>query len=264
MEIDEVRKVHQVNQFHCTVARASLFLYWKERLEQIECFIAEDTFCVAPEVLLEGHLNNIQANIELELLVSLVVIDNAFRPNLRKTLRRDEEVWPEVVRHVGLLQLAVDLISYLSRSLLDDLEIFIFDSSVLQERLGLFLEVEELRQLYSLQLLEIVDLILTKTVHDHLELVDFVEDGKVLEAIKFGVELVDGIDTLVHPHDQLTHALSVVLLEEFELVDMHELVGGICRPRSLVSNISSRSGVVPWRSGWNAMTTSLRASTPAL
>ena len=46
----------------------------------------------------------------------------------------------------------------------------------------------------------------------------------MFELVEFRVELEDGKSTLIHSENNLIHRFVVLLLEEFELVDVHELV----------------------------------------
>lgn len=81
-------------------------------------------------------------------------------------------------------------------------------------------------------------------MRDHLELIDFIENRKVLEGIKLWVQLVDRVNTLVHPHDQLANALDVILLKVLKLVDMHEFVRIVGRLLYLVFGPHLRNRVV--------------------
>ena len=125
---------------------------------------------------------------------------------------------------VSILKLAIDLVSDDLRGLLNDLQVFVLDAPVLEQKLCLVLEIEELRQLHPLDLLQVIKLVLAKTMGDKLQLVNFVEDWQVLKGVEVGVKFVNCENTFVHTEGKLADRLQVSLLEVFKLVNAHELI----------------------------------------
>ena len=123
---------------------------------------------VAAQMLLVSHLYLVEAYFELELLFFLVVIDNRTIPNLRKIAAAYEKIWGKLMSVVRELKFAIDLVSDDLGGFLNDLQVFVLDTPVLKQKLCLVLEIEELRQLHPLDLLQVVKLVLTETVGDQL------------------------------------------------------------------------------------------------
>ena len=123
---------------------------------------------ISAQMLLVSHLYLVEAHFELELLFFLVVIDNRTIPNLREIAAADEKVWGQLMSVISVLKFAIDLVSDDLRGFLNDLQIFVLDAPVLEQKLCLVLEIEELRQLHPLDLLQVVKLVLSETVGDQL------------------------------------------------------------------------------------------------
>ena len=66
-------------------------------------------------------------------------------------------------------------------------------------------EIEKLRQLHSLSFLEIVCLVLPKTVGYKLKLVHFVENRQMLKSIEIWIKLVNCENTFVHSQGKLVY-----------------------------------------------------------
>ena len=123
---------------------------------------------IAAQMLLVSHLYLVEAHFELELLFFLVVIDNRTIPNLREIAAADEKVWGQLMSVVSVLKFAINLVSDDLGGFLNDLQVFVLDAPVLEQKLCLVLEIEELRQLHPLDLLQVVKLVLSETVGDQL------------------------------------------------------------------------------------------------
>ena len=108
---------------------------------------------IATQMLLVSHFENIKADLELELLGLLVVVDHALIPHFREELGANEKVWPKIMSIVSILELAINLVPDNLGRLLNYFEILVLDSAVFQKDLCLMLEVEKLWQMHLLQLL---------------------------------------------------------------------------------------------------------------
>ena len=141
---------------------------------------------VATKMLLVSHLYLVEAHFELELLFFLVVIDNGAIPNLREIAAADEKVWGQLMSVISELKFAIDLVSDDLGGFLNHLQIFVLDTPVLEKELCLVLEIEELRQLHSLDLLQVVKLVLAETMGNQLQLIHFVKNRQMLKGIEVG------------------------------------------------------------------------------
>ena len=158
---------------------------------------------VTAQMLLVSHLYLVEAYFELELFFFGVVIDDRAIPNLREVAATNKKVRCELMIIISVLKLAVYLVSDNLGSFLNNLQVFVLDTAVLKQKLCLVLEIEELWQLHSLDLLQVVILVLAKTMGDELQLVHFVKNRQMLKSIEIGVQFVNCVNTFVHTQGQL-------------------------------------------------------------
>jgi hypothetical protein len=198
VELYEICKINQVNHFDCFKIRYCFLFRWQKCFEKSKRFISERSLMVAAQMLLVSHLYLVEAYFELELFFFGVVIDDRAIPNLRKVAAANKKVRGELMIIVSVLKLAVYLVSDNLGSFLNNLQVFVLDTAVLKQKLCLVLEIEELRQLHSLDLLQVVRLVLAETVGDELQLVHFVKNRQMLKSIEIGVQFVNCVNTFVH------------------------------------------------------------------
>lgn len=85
---------------------------------------------IAAQVLLVGHLNHIQTNLEFELLFFLKVIDDRAIPDLGKVPTTYEKVRSQLMCDICILQFAIDLVSDHLGCFLNDFQVFVLDATV--------------------------------------------------------------------------------------------------------------------------------------